>query len=36
MEGVSRNVFRRLKVAGVQFFPRALEGLDAELKTVLP
>jgi uncharacterized protein (TIGR02265 family) len=36
MAGVFRNAFRRMKVTGVELFPRALEGLHSELRTVLP
>jgi uncharacterized protein (TIGR02265 family) len=34
--GVCRNVYRRMKIEGVRLEPRALGGLDAELRTVLP
>lgn len=34
--GVCRNVYRRMKVEGVRLEPKALGGLDAELRTILP
>lgn len=34
--GVCRNAYRRMKIEGVKLEPKALGGLDAELRTTLP
>ncbi|MFT3712612.1 MAG: DUF2378 family protein [Archangium sp.] len=34
--GTCRNVYRRMKIEGVKLEPKALGGLDAELRTTLP